>query len=366
MADTLPEDLLVEILLRLPVKSVLRFRCVCRSWCSFIASSNFINAHLRHCNKRDDSLLLVRNYNTVEKKVIYALCHDNETLDEIMRIDFPVTSQNQFYRILGCVNGLVCLIDDIGRGTDHMLLWNPLLRRSIHIPKPNIAPDQLLHKTPVYGFGCGRFTDDCKILRILCPNEKSVINRSKPLIEIFRLGKGFWENLDLSVSFTQLDSRQAYLNGAIHWLSYRNLIAAFDVDTEVFTDIKLPNDLQNSSLHCLIIAAWRKSLSVFEVHYPGDFCLWVKKEYNVEGSWSRLFTVKSFGVSRWIGSLRKNGQVLLVENGYQLVSYDPETNQITDSAIKQPGAFRVFHMKPYTESLVLLDRVDAGPVVVME
>ncbi|KAG4970224.1 hypothetical protein AAZX31_13G091900 [Glycine max] len=36
----LPEELIIEILLRLPVKSLLRFKRVCNSWLSLISDAN--------------------------------------------------------------------------------------------------------------------------------------------------------------------------------------------------------------------------------------------------------------------------------------------------------------------------------------
>ncbi|GMH10990.1 hypothetical protein Nepgr_012831 [Nepenthes gracilis] len=277
-----------------------------------------------------------------------------------MKIDFPFVSVNQFFRILGCVNGLVCLIDDIGRRTDHVILWNPVIRRSLTLPNPNIALDYSVHRTVVYGFGYGGFSNDYKIVRFLSPRRNS---RGKPLVEIFRLSRGFWENLDWSGSLPFLDSRQAYVSGAIHWLAEGNLIMAFDVDPEVLREVKLPNALQNSPFECLIVAAWCKLLCVFESQYPGDFCLWVMEDCGMERTWTRRFVVKSFGIPRWIRSLRKNGEVILVENDNRLVSFDPKTNQVRYSGIQVQGSLRAFHMKSYMESLVLLDRVDGVTIL---
>ncbi|KAL3721379.1 hypothetical protein ACJRO7_033810 [Eucalyptus globulus] len=45
----LPDDIVVEyILKRLPVKSLLRFRCICQSWRSTIDSPRFVALHLNH------------------------------------------------------------------------------------------------------------------------------------------------------------------------------------------------------------------------------------------------------------------------------------------------------------------------------
>src|SRR4051812_32733503 len=43
----LPEDLVVEILLRLPVRSLLQFKCICKFWKTLISDPKFAKRHLQ-------------------------------------------------------------------------------------------------------------------------------------------------------------------------------------------------------------------------------------------------------------------------------------------------------------------------------
>ncbi|KAJ6758753.1 hypothetical protein OIU74_025415 [Salix koriyanagi] len=56
----LPEDMIRETLLRLPVQSLLRFQAVCKRWLALITSSNFILAHCKHRPKH--SIMLTNTW----------------------------------------------------------------------------------------------------------------------------------------------------------------------------------------------------------------------------------------------------------------------------------------------------------------
>ncbi|KAL6137101.1 hypothetical protein ACLB2K_062396 [Fragaria x ananassa] len=46
------EDVVVEILARLPVKTLMRFRCVCTTWRSLIADPHFVKKHMKYDAER--------------------------------------------------------------------------------------------------------------------------------------------------------------------------------------------------------------------------------------------------------------------------------------------------------------------------
>ena len=47
------DHIVLDILARLPVKSIIKFRCVCKAWYSSITEPYFIFTHLINNNKKD-------------------------------------------------------------------------------------------------------------------------------------------------------------------------------------------------------------------------------------------------------------------------------------------------------------------------
>lgn len=86
---TIPHEIIFEILLRLPVKSLCRFKCVSSSWLALISDPQFVMLQL-HRNKRRNLILsnLSRNsaynYSIDEEKLVSVELdfHSNKMLTE--------------------------------------------------------------------------------------------------------------------------------------------------------------------------------------------------------------------------------------------------------------------------------------------
>ncbi|KAK9665506.1 hypothetical protein RND81_14G116200 [Saponaria officinalis] len=60
LVTQLPEQLLLEILIRLPSKSASRFKLVCRDWCSLISTTYFTSCYMKHrCQDASRTFTLV-------------------------------------------------------------------------------------------------------------------------------------------------------------------------------------------------------------------------------------------------------------------------------------------------------------------
>ncbi|XP_074356807.1 putative F-box protein At3g51171 [Apium graveolens] len=112
MASTsiLPVEIIeIEILPRLPVKSLLRFKSVCKSWNSLISSDFFMKSV---CNSDHDSLTLIN------------LRQDDHDDGEVTAI--------------GCINGLVFTEQYSHKffGSYGFIIWNPATKQCLEIAAP--------------------------------------------------------------------------------------------------------------------------------------------------------------------------------------------------------------------------------------
>ncbi|KAL2490393.1 F-box domain-containing protein [Abeliophyllum distichum] len=112
-----PEDMLFEVVSRLPSKSVGRFTTVSKSWYAFIRSPAFISSHLNRSIARnvddDSSQCLLAMPNTLdEHKTCTVLCDNIVSFDEVYEVELPMDFESKTCRPVGSYNGLVCLTDD--------------------------------------------------------------------------------------------------------------------------------------------------------------------------------------------------------------------------------------------------------------
>jgi hypothetical protein len=123
----LPDDIEFNILSKLPVKSILRFRCVCKSWeSSIITSTSFISTHLKlnNNNTRHDRLLYLSSPDSVTVT-------GERTFDRISEFKLPLDLV--YARIVGSCNGLLCFSWNYPHNP-HAYLCNPSIRKFQKVP----------------------------------------------------------------------------------------------------------------------------------------------------------------------------------------------------------------------------------------
>ncbi|KAM7497940.1 hypothetical protein LguiA_022354 [Lonicera macranthoides] len=391
MFDNIPLEVLTDIFLRLPIKSLLRCTSVCKSWYSFLTSPSFITSHLnlsisinnqtsrllvRVCTDDDDDRTEDNNFrlcpnfrfSTTRRERFSVHIDDDQTFKECAILDFPFTSRQGYFRIIGILNGLVCLSDDEGVYMDIIILWNPSLKKTLTLPKPRVISKSHGPYRCSIGFGFAAATNDYKVVRVVYLKNDDGYDKVPPEVEIYERSTGTWRDVNAGGFNSVIKERapQAFLNGIVHWIGFnRNKvdftlgmrIVSFDLENETSGTLMVPNALQNEWF--MWVATFGESLSLIH-QKDNSCCIWTMKEYGVADSWTKLFNIqqeqKSFWRSVWF---RQNGGILLVrhfrsansDEGH-LCSYDPERKQIKSLGIH--GKAYAFYIDTYMESLVLI------------
>ncbi|VFQ80322.1 unnamed protein product [Cuscuta campestris] len=368
-----PEELLIEIIIRLPIRSIVRFTAVSKSLFSFITGPAFVAAHLRHSRSKDNSagsLLLLRRFDDLSCKESYAVL--DETLTPITSLDLrpAIPCRVRHYRVIGCYNGVVCLSDNLVRVSRITHLWNPSIQKLKTLPPPTLRSCPF---RTILGFGANpECADDLKVVRVVFGGTGLEISKVPQDVEIFSVITGKWRRISAaganlhSGSFSS--SPPTFAHGALHWSSgkwleneeYKQYITVFSMADEIFGELMLPDELANDDASSLNMMEFGETIVVFKYGRYGDqeihggrFCdMWMMKEYGVVESWCRLHHIELVPWMQRIVGIRENGDLLMSTDQGELVSYCHNTEGIHKLGIYGSGSS--YFTGKYLESLVLI------------
>ncbi|KAI3697293.1 hypothetical protein L6452_30204 [Arctium lappa] len=383
MAGHLPTELIVEILSRLPSKSLLRCRSVCKSWLSMISSAEFKLVHLNNFNQQNPRNL-VRHFKWRENKEVYSVHFDDEALtaDCDTLVEFPFHRDRQiifYFRIIGCCNGVVCLSDDKCESReDKIILWNPSIRRNVTLIPPTFRSSDMEDLLLVFGFGYDKMYDDYKVVR-LAYDDCSITRPQASValhVEVYNVKSAIWRAVgfphDLHCFSILPNWSQVFFDGSIHWIACDLTpgvsccsIMTFDINTELFAEIQLPESLVQESAMSLEIAVVRESLSViyssrrshsFPWSGPSTYKIWAMKEYKNPASWTMIYNMHypTKDVGRVL-RLRNNGDMITGSRYGDLMIH---TDNVAYCVYASCTGFIIedsIFIDIYQESLALLD-----------
>ncbi|XP_075674103.1 F-box protein At3g07870-like [Castanea sativa] len=400
MCDFLPPEILSNILLRLPTKSIVKFTCVCKTWRSLIRNPDFISAHLKLSNHNQplllfrfcsDSLLKQRYLDRdTDEKEVYKLYCDNQDFNEHARFDFPfhTLGRTTIFSVVGTCNGLVCVEDD--GLLDRIILWNPCVRMFMELPKPSITY-QGYHEDDGYGYdaatglGFDSKTNDYKVVRVVTVvdvRRRGDWGVFPPKVEVYSLATGEWSMVTTALpGAVHPCEPMPFVNGALHWVAlrkinhfkYRNFIMVLDLEDMVIREIVLPilSDEKDNGDEAFIfpfISAYGNTLALIHGDSGLSLNVWLMKRYAEASSWTKIVIFPHIGTLeqaikdiKAVGhgfiprakGFRKSGEVVVELGEQPFVSQDLETQECKDLPI---SAYSYTFVGSYVKSLVLLDK----------
>ncbi|KAK4707860.1 hypothetical protein R3W88_028785 [Solanum pinnatisectum] len=239
-----PEEILVEILNRLPVRSFVRFKCVFKFCTTLISDPYFIRKHLNHAKNDEDSQKLLINQCCPKDNRYSIYCCPSSPVQlvedvEKLKLDCPSIPKPRCCIIHCCYDGLaviqICYNDRV-----IFLLWNPFIRESIVLPALGYPQDEMFSH---FGLGYDSINDEYKILHM--PGNQG---NSKYPNEILALKSGLWRRIDEHPLGNLNMQYLSFIHAAFHWIVVsRNyfVVVSFSISNEVYREISLSEEILN-------------------------------------------------------------------------------------------------------------------------
>ncbi|KAJ0789159.1 putative F-box domain-containing protein [Helianthus annuus] len=249
-----PEEIIEEILSRLPVKSILRFKSVSKPWRSLISNPSFTKLHSTRAAVNHRTALFISAHDpSTRKRYFLSAAHDGGSLTHLITLHNTPTrcdiTESQH------LNGLVLF--NYGDGyQNYAFVVNPSTHKVLKLPNPT---NYGTGKTDIcYFFGFDESKNEHKVLNITITTHH--VSLVKPVIEImiFSLSNYSWRKIDVEFPLVVSQFRWCYglkrsvcVNSVIHlMLVNQKELLAFDLRTEKFSIVKICSDAVPHRIIC--------------------------------------------------------------------------------------------------------------------
>ncbi|XP_059430224.1 F-box protein At5g49610-like [Corylus avellana] len=357
-----PSDILFDIFSRLPIKTLLRFKCVSPLWCTIIDDPYLARLHRLQCVEKPKVLVL----EPTRKPAVPVFREDRSG---ILRF---VSRKLNAYSLESCCNGLLCFTR-IFVNCNHSPLFLVNLQRQqvVELPRPPCigTPWPPVHTSDSdckcsYGLGFDCATNTYKIVVVFFSGNPG--QDGNLCAQVYTLGgrgsswrpvKGppncsFYDKPECERGFYEMP---VYARGALHWLvkpqgynlpwlfkppGYNDVpshefqrdlinIVYFDVGKEEFGLISPPRSRTGTPFHLVDLGG---DLAVVIIKYHFWLIqIWVMKEYDQKKEWVQEYKIYLDQVNSILPSIRvmglfEDGEILVTVNWKSFLFYNPKTD----------------------------------------
>ncbi|MFS7994111.1 putative F-box domain-containing protein [Helianthus anomalus] len=258
------DTLVVEVLSRLPAKSICQFKCVSKAWCEELSTNQFAILHCVCLNKAKNRKLISLNDMSID--VDNVICGKIE-FGSTKSISFPFETPPLSLRFLSSLDGLL-LFYYIRK----LILWNPTTNWY------TILSDDY----PKHGFDheydtCAIYYDQSNDLKVLQIKRQY----NNVFASVYSRRFGIWRDVEFMNATNFGSSSYAWSVGTLSantvyfivsqswWVIGKKFIVAFDVLSETFKLINFPlsKDLIPSQGHLITL---NRKIHMFVVSEPKE------------------------------------------------------------------------------------------------
>ncbi|XP_050211948.1 F-box protein CPR1-like [Mercurialis annua] len=299
-ASDVPIDVIRGILLCLPVKSVLRFRCLSKSLYSLINESHFKRSHLLQSH---DQVLVLQ---CPDK---YYSFYDGPFFDDIVSgestqmesLFTPILAPSICYgtKLLAACDGLLLLrnCDNYGQLT----LLNPSTRECRYLQDLPMLTNSNFNISD-YDLGYDLSTDDYKVLLRRTNILRGIVREARKEINILSVKTNCWRKVK---DFTVTNYNTVNLNGSLNWVNMRyckgspwskgmfsSKIVSFSLANESIIEMEHPYSYNKFSWLNLGVLQGCLCLTVIG-DQTRSLTIWLMKEFGETSSWTKVTTIES-------------------------------------------------------------------------
>lgn len=273
----LPSGITLDILSRLPVKTIGKFRCVSKLWLSYLTDPYFFQLHRSQSRKKLLSLSCLIKPPNNHLGEVDATINIFTGDDKIRFINFftkkikldQVEEDYNKIRLLTS-NGLLCLAF-----VNHIYICNPSTQELFKLPDPSPSSISI-------GFGYLSSTQEYKVVRLF--DEK----KGKRRCEIFTIStssSSSWRVVEQVCPHSTTET-PIFANGSLHWkVNSRDAndarILSFDLEAEKFWVVPPPCCVSEISHPIFTLVEFRDNHLWLGMHSAAERMLefWVLKDW---------------------------------------------------------------------------------------
>ncbi|XP_022728401.1 F-box protein At3g07870-like [Durio zibethinus] len=381
--EHLPQEIVLDILSRLPIPTLVQSKSVCRAWRSLIRDPVLVNNHFWRMVENDPSFILQTDH-PVQNQLYFGDFSTDRNDGDVITTKLSMPPELNFHLVSSC-NGLLCL--RVSRGSFGLSIYNPLTGDYTELPKLT-KPG---YHEGVLGFGFDPTAKEYKVVEISYDRRpRSILLRPRgaastsieAAVHILTIGNPKWRYLGTMPFHLMSQRSQVLVNGQLHWVSYpdrckaTNLIIAFDLTTERFQEVPGP-DCINMARRFDQLVVLRGCLAAASCHDDNEQLeIWVMLEYSVKKSWVKEFSIgthvpqilqqNGYGSSNdprlflskkciRVLCLLRSGEILLEYRNKALVLYDPHCGTFKDLQLTFQGIQKRFEVVVHVASLNWID-----------
>ncbi|XP_019192972.1 PREDICTED: F-box protein At3g07870-like isoform X2 [Ipomoea nil] len=363
--QSLPQEIMADIISRLPITSLVQFSFACKSFNHFSRDPHLVNLHLSRTHDADPCLIFHSDYPLRNQLSFVQLSGQNldDETQKARRINIPFAASMPEFSVVGSCNGLLCLSDSLLNQS--LCVYNPFTGDYKVLPRFMEFEEQQV----VIGFGFHPGIKDYKVIRIVqytntyhgqvtpSPYRRRIGFRryDRSDVQVFSLARNIWRSIGKTPYQIAPKSSSVVFNGRWHCLSRLGrdrLILSLDLADEQFREVQKPEfapyPARFCSYHLVVVRDCLGVAFTAPPSYGGSLEIWAMKVYDVKESWVKEYAIASpgpplrlfsnqdltpygiwtnvrFGRAFTVLCVLKNGEILIEYKNGGLVSYDPQT-----------------------------------------